>query len=152
MILSPPTPKFNQWLWKRQTNKFTKLYPLKPHMKKVAYNKHKQRRRRPPKKATTATTTTDDSKGPSTVVNLSGVALNEGEIHLLSRGPSFCPTPCHLNKRELLDNPKGVLNTYAWKSFLWMKKKREGMMWIFHSNPRAHGCLPRVEMLSLKLT
>ena len=48
--------------------------------------------------------TTDDSERPSTVIDLSSVALNEDEIHLLSKGLSFCPTPHHLNKKELLDD------------------------------------------------
>ena len=41
---------------------------------------------------------------PTTVVNLSGVALDKAEINLLSKGLSFCPTPRHMKKEEILDN------------------------------------------------
>ena len=46
---------------------------------------------------------TSDPEEPSTVVNLSGVALSEVETKLLLRGLSFCPTPHHINKEETLD-------------------------------------------------
>ena len=36
--------------------------------------------------------------------NLSGVPLSEVETNLLSRGHSFCPTPCHLNNVEIMDD------------------------------------------------
>ena len=35
---------------------------------------------------------------PTTVVNLSGIALSEAEINLLSKGLSFCPTPLYIEK------------------------------------------------------
>ena len=45
-----------------------------------------------------------DPDAPTTVVNLSGVTLSEAETNLLSKGLSFCPTPRHIKKEEILDN------------------------------------------------
>ena len=42
------------------------------------------------------------------MVNLSGVALSEAEINLLSRGLSFCHTPHHINKEDVF----GALESY----------------------------------------
>ena len=39
---------------------------------------------------------------PTTVV--SGIALEEAEINLLSKGLSFCPSPRHIRKEEILDD------------------------------------------------
>ena len=43
---------------------------------------------------------------PSIVVNLSGVALNEAELDLLSKGLSFCPTPHRLNMEAIRNDPE----------------------------------------------
>ena len=56
------------------------------------------------------TTTSDAPERVSTLVNLSRVALSETEANFLSKGLSFCPTPPHLNKTEILDD----LESYFW--------------------------------------
>lgn len=45
--------------------------------------------------------TTPDSKQ---VINLSSVDLSEEQIHILSLGPKFCPTPRTVNKLKLLED------------------------------------------------
>ena len=50
-----------------------------------------------------STRKSSDPEAPTTVVNLSGVALDEAEINLLSKGPSFCPIPRHMKKEQILD-------------------------------------------------
>ena len=92
-------------------------------MKKVTYHRSKQRRRHFNRKETT-TITRGDSKGLSTVVNLSGNALNEEEIHLLSRGLSFCPTPRHINEKQLLDNLESYFRRLHLKEFF-MEEEEE---------------------------
>ena len=60
------------------------------------------------------------------MVNLSGVALNEDEIHLLSRGLSFCPTPHHLNKKDLLDDLERFFRHLHVKEFFMVEEEKGG--------------------------
>ena len=45
----------------------------------------------------------------STVINLSGVALDNHEINVSPRGLSFCPIPRRANKEIIPDNLEGYL-------------------------------------------
>ena len=54
-----------------------------------------------------------DPEGSLTAVNLSGIALSEDEIDLLSRVLSFPPTPCHINTKETLDNLESYFRCLA---------------------------------------
>ena len=45
-----------------------------------------------------------DQEESSTVITLFGVALDNHEINLLSRGLSFCPTPRRANKKMILND------------------------------------------------
>ena len=102
------------------------------------------------------TTTTGDPEGPSTVVNIPCVDMKEDEIHLLSRRLSFCPTPRHINEKELLDDLEGYFRRLRLKEFLMEEEdeKRNDleMTWTSRSALLAYGYLPRVAMLPLKLT
>ena len=50
-------------------------------------------------------------------INLSGVALHNNEINLLSRGLSFCPTPGQVNKEAVLDDLEGYFRRLNLKEF-----------------------------------
>ena len=50
-------------------------------------------------------------------MNLSGVALGRAEINLLSKGLSFCPTPRHMKKEEILDNLEKFFRRLRLKEF-----------------------------------
>ena len=69
--------------------------------------------------------TTSDLEEPSTVVNLSGVPLSEEEVKLLSRGLSFCPTPHHNNKEEILDDLEGYFRRLRLKEFFLEEDEEE---------------------------
>ena len=51
------------------------------------------------------------------VINLSGVALNNDEINLLSRGLSFFPTPQCTNRDMILDDLEGYFRRLCLKEF-----------------------------------
>ena len=46
----------------------------------------------------------NNSKGISTVVNISGLLLNDSKINLLSKGLSFCPILRHIYKIKIMDD------------------------------------------------
>ena len=77
-------------------------------------------------RVTTTTTTIDDLEGSSTVVNHSGVTLNEDETHMLSRGLSFCPTPNHLNKKEILGHLESFFRCVCLKEFFMDEEQKGG--------------------------
>ena len=58
-----------------------------------------------------------DPDSPTTVVNLSGIALEEAEINLLSKGLSFCPSPRHIRKEEILDDLEKYFRRLRLKEF-----------------------------------
>ena len=58
-----------------------------------------------------------DQEESPTVINLSGVALDNNEIDLLSRGLSFCPTHRQLNKEAVLDDLEGYFRHLRLKEF-----------------------------------
>ena len=60
------------------------------------------------------------------VVNLFGVALNEDEIHLLPRGLSFYPTPCRLNKTEILHDLESFFTCLRLKEFFTDEEEKGG--------------------------
>ena len=62
-------------------------------------------------------TRSGDPDAPTTVVNLSRVALSEAETNLLSKGLSFCPTPRHMNKEEILDDLEMFFRRLRLKEF-----------------------------------
>ena len=49
------------------------------------------------------------------MVNLSGSALDDAEINLLSKGLYYCPTPRHMKKEEILGDLE--------KFFTWLRLK-----------------------------
>ena len=51
------------------------------------------------------------------MVNLSGSALSEAEINLLSKGLSFCPTPRHIEKEQILDDLEKFFRRLHLKEF-----------------------------------
>ena len=51
------------------------------------------------------------------MINLSGVALDDQEINLLSRGLSFCPTPRQANNEIILDDLEGYFRRLRLKEF-----------------------------------
>ena len=62
---------------------------------------------------------------PNTVVNLSGVALGEAEINLLSTGLSFCPTPRQMKKEEILDDVEKFFRQLRVKEFFQEEEEEE---------------------------
>ena len=60
-----------------------------------------------------------DPGSPSTctVINPSDVTLSCAEISLLSRRLSFCPTPHHFNKNQILDDLEGLYRPLCLKEF-----------------------------------
>ena len=52
-----------------------------------------------------------------TVINVSGVALDNHEINLLSRELSFCPTPRCANKEMILNNLEDYFRHLCLKEF-----------------------------------
>ena len=59
------------------------------------------------------------------MVNLSGVALSEAEINLLSRGLSFCPTPHRINKEEILDDLESYFRRLRLKEYFLEEENEE---------------------------
>ena len=51
------------------------------------------------------------------MVNLSRVVLSEAETSLLSKGFSFCPTPHHMRKEEILDDLEKFFGRLHLKEF-----------------------------------
>ena len=97
------TCKWDHRLWEWHKKKLHKLLPLDSQIEKIAYNQSKQRQRRLSRKAA-STRMTSDPEVPSTVLNLSRITLSEVQTKLLSRGLSFSPTLCDINKEEKLDD------------------------------------------------
>ena len=58
-----------------------------------------------------------DGEESPTVVNISGVALDNDEISLLSRGLSFCPSPWQANYEEILDDLQGYFGRRLLQAF-----------------------------------
>ena len=61
--------------------------------------------------------TSSDPERNSIVVNLSRVPLSETESNLLSRGLSFCPTPRHLSKIEIIDDLESYFRCLCLREF-----------------------------------
>ena len=59
------------------------------------------------------------------MVNLSGVALSEAEMNLLSNGLSFCPTPRHMKKEEILDDLEKFFRRLRLKEFFLEEEEEE---------------------------
>ena len=57
-----------------------------------------------------------DQESP-TVIKLSGVALDNHEINLISRGLPFCPNPGRANKETILNDIKGYFRGLHFKEF-----------------------------------
>ena len=95
---------WQQKLKERCQNKLSNLLPPRSHDKWVAYERNRCQKHRQCHFRRRMVLTQRTSDSPSTVVNLSGVTLTDGEFHLLLRGLSFCPTPHHFNKDQLLDD------------------------------------------------
>ena len=66
-----------------------------------------------------------DPELPTTVVNLSGIALEEAEINLLSKGLSFCPSPRHIRKEEILDDLEKYFRRLRLKEFFLEEEEEE---------------------------
>ena len=58
-------------------------------------------------------------------MNLSGVALSEAETNLLSKGLSFCPTPRHMKKEEILDDLEKFFRRLRLKEFFLEEEEEE---------------------------
>ena len=58
-----------------------------------------------------------DGEEPPMVIKLFGVALDNEELSLLSRGLSFCPTPGQVNHEEILDDLEGYFRRLRLKEF-----------------------------------
>ena len=58
-----------------------------------------------------------DQKESPTVINLSGVTLDNNKISLLSRGFSFFPTPWQANNEAILDDLEGYFRHLRLKEF-----------------------------------
>ena len=59
------------------------------------------------------------------MVNLSGNALREAEINLLSNGLSFCPTPCLIEKEQILDDLEKFFRKLRLKEFFLEEEEAE---------------------------
>ena len=59
------------------------------------------------------------------MVNLSGVALAEAEINLVSKGFSFCPTPRCMKKEEILDILEKFFRRLRLKEFFQEEEEEE---------------------------
>ena len=59
------------------------------------------------------------------MVNISGIALSETEINLLSKGFSFCPTPHHIKKEEILDDLRSYFRYLHLKEVFFLKEAGE---------------------------
>ena len=81
----------------------------------------------------------------SLVVNLSGVVLRNEKINLLSKGLSFCPMPCHVNRNQLLDDLERYFRRLRLREFFAdhneAKSSEEGFF-----IPRTNGCPLKGEM------
>ena len=66
-----------------------------------------------------------DPELPTIVVNLSGIALEEAEINLLSKGLSFCPSPRHIRKEEILDDLEKYFRRLRLKEFFLEEEEEE---------------------------
>ena len=64
-------------------------------------------------------------KNSDPVVNPSRVALGEEEINLLSKGLSFCPTPPHMEKEEILDDLEKFFTLLRLKKFFQEEEEEE---------------------------
>ena len=73
-------------------------------LKTVKYQKLKRQKQQFLRRKTYSTRMSRNLEDPITVVNLSETALGEAEINLLSKGLSFCPTPHHIRKEQILDD------------------------------------------------
>ena len=96
---------YNQWqcrLGERLRHKLDNLVSCCPRDVNIASQQAKRRRQRfKRRKATTMLQTDPDST--STVANISGFTVSDAETTLLSRGLSFCPTPRHFDRKQIVD-------------------------------------------------
>ena len=69
--------------------------------------------------------TSSDLESPTAVVNLSENALRRTKINLLSKGLSFCPTPCHIEKEQILDDLELFFRRLCLKEFFLEEEEAE---------------------------
>ena len=109
---------YNKWqcrLGERRRRKLENLVSCFP-IYVIASQRAKRRRRRfKRRKAMTRPQTDPDST--STVVNISGVTLSDAETALLSKGLSFCPTPRHFDRNQLVDDIESFFRRLRLKEF-----------------------------------
>ena len=97
----------------------------------------KKRRRQFQTREIHSTRTISNSEAPTTVLNLFGSALSEAQINLMSKGLSLCPTPHHIEKKQILDDLKKFFRQLHLKEFFMEEKKAEE-----ESDTRALFCPP----------
>ena len=66
-----------------------------------------------------------DPKALVTVVNHFRVTLSETEMNLLSKGLSFCPTPRHIRKEEILIDLEKFFRGFRRKKFFSEKEEEQ---------------------------
>ena len=84
--------KWSQRLQEHRIKKLEKLHPPVSNSEKTKFRRVKQTWHRFKRKTPSPIRVGSQKESP-TVINLSGVALDDQDINLLSRGLSFCPTP-----------------------------------------------------------
>ena len=95
-----------------------------------------------------------DQEESPTVINLSGVSLENNEINLLSRGLSFRPTPRQANIDVILDNLEGYFRRLRLKEVFLEEDEHidDNAETQEQFRPLANGCLRKVQTLPLKHT
>ena len=108
--------EWNLHLRDRRNSKLNKLCLPISHIERIEYQCSKRIRRsfirKPP-----PSSVENDWKESSTVFNLSGIDHSTDELKLLSRGPSFFPTPRRVNRNEVLDGLECYLRRLRLKEF-----------------------------------
>ena len=78
-----------------------------------------------------------DPEATTTAVNLSGNALSEAKINLLLKGLSFCPTPRHIEKDEILEDLEKFVRQLLKEFFLEEEEEEESDARTLFHPPRA---------------
>ena len=117
--------KCDRRLRERRNRKLKHLLPPDSRIRTIRYQQQKKRRRRFRRRESHSTRTSSDPEVPTTVVNLSGNALSEAEINLLSKGLSFCPTPRHIEKEQILDDLEKFFRRLRLKEFFLKEEEEE---------------------------
>ena len=142
---------WNLHLRERRQIKLNELYSPTSCIKQIELQRKKRRQLRFEKKPSSSNGV-DNRREPSTVINLSRVHLTDDELKVLCRGLSFCPIPRRANHEEILDDLEGYIRRLRLKEFFLDNDEPDNAEESSHFALRAHGCLPKVEMLPLRPT